>query len=77
MNRENGLMRALRGLARTILAAFRDCQYAQRRMAALRTAPDRTAAVPDTYAEFLYLTSGVLQHEPSARSRARGHGALR
>ena len=48
---------------------------AQQRMAALRTAADRyvehPGAAPDTYAEFLFRTSGVLLHEPSARKRLR------
>lgn len=65
----------LRGLARRICAVIAECNYAQRRMIELRTAPDRYLfdpdAAPATYAEFLYRTSGVLQHEPSARARAR------
>jgi len=43
-------------------------------MAELTTAPDRYLfdpdAPPDTYAEFLFRTSGVLRHEPPARVRA-------
>ena len=50
-------------------------------MMAVSTAPDRYTArpdaAPDTYAEFLFRTSGLLLHEPSARARARRHGALR
>ena len=42
-------------------------------MAELRLAPDRyvlgPATAPDTYAEFLYRTSGPLRHEPPARKR--------
>jgi hypothetical protein len=68
-------------LARRIIAVVRECNDAQQRLAAVRTAPDRYTAhpdaAPDTYAEFLFRTSGLLLHEPSARSRARGHGALR
>ena len=64
----------IRGLARRICAVIAECNYAQRRMLELRTAPDRYLFEPDaapaTYAEFLYRTSGVLRHEPSARSRA-------
>ena len=67
----------IRGLARRIGAVIAECAYAQRRMAELATAPDRyffePDAAPETYAEFLYRTSGVLQHEPSARARARSH----
>jgi hypothetical protein len=70
-----------RRLARRIMAVVRECNDSQRRMAAIRTAPDRYTAhpdaAPDTYAEFLFRTSGLLLHEPSARSRARRHGALR
>ena len=66
-------------VARRIVAVVRECNDAQRRMTAINTAPDRyiahPGAAPDTYAEFLFRTSGLLRHEPSARSRARGHGA--
>ena len=52
---------------------FAECAYAQRRMTQLRLAPDRyvlgPSAAPDTYAEFLYRTSGPVRHEPSARDR--------
>lgn len=64
----------IRRLARGICAVIAECNYAQRRMVELRTAPDRYLFEPDaapaTYAEFLYRTSGVLRHEPSARARA-------
>ena len=50
-----------------------ECAQAQRRMAELTTAPDRYLlnpdAAPDTYAEFLYRTSGLMRHEPPARAR--------
>lgn len=65
----------IRGLARRIGAVIAECAYAQRRMAELATAPDRYLlkpdAAPETYAEFLYRTSGILRHEPPARVRAR------
>lgn len=65
----------IRGLARRICAVIAECNYAQQRMAELSTAPDRYLfdpdAAPATYTEFLYRTSGVLRHEPSARARAR------
>jgi hypothetical protein len=68
-------------LARKFAAVLRECYDAQRRMTALRTAPDRYAPgaeiAPGTYAEFMYRTSGVLLHEPSAWARARGHSTLR
>jgi hypothetical protein len=83
MNSANSRFPALnmmRGILRTLAAALEDMRYAQRRMLVLRTAPDRYAPhsddAPDTYAEFLFRTSGVLMHEPSARARARGRGAL-
>ena len=51
-----------------------ECNYAQRRMFALRTAPDVYLAdrdkAPGDYAEFLFRTSGVLHREPPARARA-------
>jgi len=65
----------LRRLARRISAVVAECNYAQRRMVELATAPDRYLFNPDappaTYEEFLYRTSGVLRHEPSARARTR------
>jgi hypothetical protein len=79
MNSPNGqplIFRFLTGLARKTAAVIDECQYAQRRMAVLRTAPDRFSIArpddaPDAYSEFLFRTSGVLLHEPSARQRAR------
>jgi hypothetical protein len=72
-------MRLLRGLARRVAAVISECRYAHRTMNALRTAPDNYAlrpdSAPDTYGEFLYRTSGVLLHEPSASARA--HGSFR
>ena len=64
--------RAARGLA----AVISECHYAQRRMLQLRLSPDRYVIgggqAPDTYAEFLFRTSGWLRHEPPApRSPAR------
>lgn len=64
----------LRRLARKVGAAIAECNDATRLMTELNTAPDhyvfRPRTVPDTYAEFLYRTSGPLAHEPSARARA-------
>jgi hypothetical protein len=55
--------------------AVREMGEAQRLMLVLRTATDRyvedPGAAPDTYAEFLARTSGVLLHEPPARKRTR------
>jgi hypothetical protein len=53
-----------------------ECNYAQRRMLALRTSPDAYLTnrdqPPASYAEFLFRTSGLLQHEPPAARRTRG-----
>jgi hypothetical protein len=74
--RPSGLRVSLRGFLRRLAEAIAECRYAQRRMSVLRTAPDRHAAepdaAPDTYSEFLYRTSGVLMHEPTASRRQRG-----
>ncbi|HTZ91196.1 MAG TPA: hypothetical protein VMB74_02265 [Streptosporangiaceae bacterium] len=65
----------VRQLVRRVSAVVAECAYAQRRMAEISTAPDRNLfnpdALPETYSEFLYRTSGLLHHEPSARARAR------
>jgi hypothetical protein len=80
MNSDNGLSGRAKGLIFKIAAIIRECNDAQRRMAQLRSAPDRFArhpdVAPDTYAEFLFRTSAPLQREPSAAARARG-AALR
>ena len=53
-----------------------ECNYAQRRMFALRTAPDVYLAdrdkAPGDYAEFLFRTSSAMLHEPTASGRAHG-----
>ena len=63
-------------LARRVAGIIAECNYAQRRVTILRTAPDAylTAAdtAPDDYAEFLFRTSGTLMREPDARRRALG-----
>jgi len=73
-----------RRLARSTASVIAECSYAQRRMIQLRTAGDRYVpdpeAAPETYAEFMFRTSGWLQHEPSARARAaraRAHSPRR
>lgn len=67
------ILRSVRKVARRIAAIFVECHQAQRRMTMLRTAPDRyaprSAKAPDTYAEFLFRTSGTLLHEPPAQAR--------
>ncbi|MBO0838382.1 MAG: hypothetical protein J2P28_23080 [Actinobacteria bacterium] len=64
-------------LARKIADVVGECNGAARRMAELSTAADRYLPgpdkAPDTYADFLYRTSGLLAHEPSARARATAH----
>ncbi len=61
-------------LARRIACILAEFHRAGRRSAELRTSVDRylaaPAGAPDTYQEFLFRTSGVLAHEPSARERA-------
>jgi len=59
---------------RKVFGFLADWEYAQRRVMQVKVAPDQSVfrpdAVPQTYAEFLYRTSGVLKHEPPARNRA-------
>ena len=68
--------RALARFGRRIAGFFAECNYAQRRMMALRTTPDAYLAdrdkAPDDYAEFLYRTSSALLREPAAAGRAHG-----
>jgi hypothetical protein len=67
---------ALARLARRIADIVAECNYAQRRVAALRTTPDSYVTdkdkAPDTYAEFLFRTSGPLLREPPAARRLNG-----
>ena len=69
-------IRILSRIVRKVAEVIGECWYAQRRLDALRTGPDlyadRPNAAPDTYAEFMFRTSGVLLHEPSAQQRAQG-----
>jgi hypothetical protein len=66
----------LRRFARRVATIVAECNYAQRRMLSLRTAPDTFLPdpdkAPDYYAEFLFRTSGTLLHEPAASGRAFG-----
>ena len=63
-------------IARRVSRTVADANYAQRRVAVLAGAPDRWEparnTAPDTYAEFMFRTSGPLLREPSALRRARG-----
>ena len=67
----------LRAISLRVIALIAECNYAQRRLAVLRLSPDRYVTVPDqgpeTYREFLFRTSGLLAHEPSAAERMLGH----
>jgi hypothetical protein len=64
-------------ITRRLAAALAEMRYAERRVAARRTATDpylpHPDEAPDTYSEFLARTSGFLLHEPPARSREQGH----
>ena len=68
------MTRQIATLARRVADILAECNYAQRRMTILKTAPDAylTAAdkAPDDYAEFLFRTSGALLREPDASHRA-------
>lgn len=65
---------AIRWLRRQLADFAADCVTAHRKLAELQMSPDRQmikpGTVPDSYAEFLFRTSGALRHEPPARSRA-------
>jgi hypothetical protein len=66
---------AVRRAAGKLAETVREMNEAQQRMLARQTATDRYTlhpdTAPDTYAEFLFRTSGALLHEPSARQRSR------
>jgi hypothetical protein len=66
---------SVRQITDKLSAVLTDWAYAQHKLAELRLAPEqyvfKTNAPPQDYAEFLYRTSGVLHHEPSARARTR------
>jgi hypothetical protein len=68
----NALVRFTRRLADIVA----ECNYAQRRVLALRTTPDAYLPdgdqAPDDYAEFLFRTSSALLHEPTAAGRTHG-----
>jgi len=67
---------AARRAARTVAGVIEECNYAQHRMLQLRLNPERYVVdsdqVPDTFAEFLFRTSGLLIHEPAADKRFAG-----
>jgi hypothetical protein len=65
---------ALTRFGRRVAGLMAECDYAQRRLFELQTTPDAYLAdrdqAPDDYAEFLFRTSSVLLHEPTADGRA-------
>jgi len=67
----------LRTLARRVGDVVAECNYAQRRLTALRLSTDtyltQPDQAPDTYQAFLFRTAGPLLHEPSAARRSAGH----
>jgi hypothetical protein len=67
------LTSAVARLGRRVAGVLAECDYAQRRMLALRTSPDAYlpdgGRAPENYAEFLFRTSGMLMHEPTAARR--------
>jgi hypothetical protein len=70
------MIRQIARLARRVAGILAECNYAQRRMTILKTAPDAYLTAsgkgPDDYAEFLFRTSGTMLREPDASHRARG-----
>jgi len=73
------MLSVLRAISLRVVTIIAECNYAQRRLAVLRLSPDRYVIAPDqapdTYREFLFRTSGLLAHEPSAAERALGHAS--
>ena len=69
-------MNPIATMARRVADIVAECNYAQRRMTVLMTAPDAYLAAagkaPDNYTEFLFWTSGTLLREPDASHRAHG-----
>jgi hypothetical protein len=69
-------MNPIATLARRVAGIVAECNYAQRRMTILMTAPDAyltgAGQAPDNYTEFLFRTSGALLREPDASHRGRG-----
>jgi len=72
------MMAILARTARRCARMIAEINRIQRRVAVLATAPDRfvpgkdSGRAPQTYAEFLFRTSGGLLHEPAAAERAHG-----
>ena len=82
--RITALARLTTGRVRSLLVRFgkriasvvAECDYAQRRSFAIMTNPDSYLTdrdqAPDTYAEFLFRTSGGLLEESASAQRAHG-----
>jgi hypothetical protein len=74
-----GSARTAKHLVKRIAEVVAECNYAQRRSFAIMTTPDSYLMdrdhAPDTYAEFLFRTSGGLVHEPASAQRAHGRRA--
>jgi hypothetical protein len=70
------MTRQITMLARRVAGFLAGCNYAQRRMTILKTAPDAylttAGKAPDDYAEFLFRTSSTLLCEPDASHRLHG-----
>ena len=66
-------------IARRVADVLGECDYAQRRLFTLMTTADAYLTngdqAPDSYAEFLFRTSGCLLHEPAAAHRAKDEPA--
>ena len=66
-------------IVKRIAHVVAECDYAQRRSFAIMTNPDSYLTdrdhAPDTYAEFLFRTSGGLLHEAASSQRAHGRPA--
>jgi hypothetical protein len=75
----NRLITGAARIAKRIAHVVAECDYAQRRSFAIMTNPDSYLKdrdqAPDTYAEFLFRTSGGLLHEPASAQRAHGRPA--
>ena len=73
------MARIARRVAKRIAEVVAECDYAQRRSFAIMTNPDSYLIdrdqAPDTYAEFLFRTSGGLLHEAAFFQRAHGRPA--
>ena len=76
MTRRTTMTRIARRVANRIAKVVAECNYAQRRSFAIMTNPDSYLTdrdqAPDTYAEFLFRTSGGLLHEPASAQRTHG-----